>query len=275
MVRRATPPMRRMHAAACREVLLVAVSMGLVAPRASSELLVVDLFEPGDGLVTLDTVTELEWLDPTETTGLSAVQVLSGECGAHTSCPPNGWPLAGWRYATTSEVCALADQLGFVPDPCPGTISVFLIEEPFQDANFYHFLGITVINQPLFSQGLHGIYDDDDTDVARFGRLSLVSSYNVMFDRLEADLSVWDDATPAAQASTISGSLLVRRAGVVVPGLGPSAQLCLVASVVAMAVLRLSRRSDWRRPDPPALESTYDRFMLPSSVSARERSSPR
>jgi len=71
----------------------------LLALPAAAELLEIDLAAPGDGLVTRDTATALDWLDLTESAGLSFADV---EAGA------GGFTADGWRYATEAEVCSFA-----------------------------------------------------------------------------------------------------------------------------------------------------------------------
>jgi hypothetical protein len=95
-----------------------ALTLLLMTPSiASAALSSVDLDTPGDGLITRDTETGLDWLDLTETApiefvGPSVNEVLAGA---------GGWTNRGFRYATTTEVCMFFDHLGLVPDPCPGS----------------------------------------------------------------------------------------------------------------------------------------------------------
>lgn len=91
-------------------------AIGLLASAVSpvesfGELLARDLRSPGDALVTLDTETRLAWLDLTETTNHSWNDIVSGE---------GGWYPAGWRHATTAEVCSLFSRHAFPVVPCPG-----------------------------------------------------------------------------------------------------------------------------------------------------------
>lgn len=73
---------------------------------ASAGLISVNLAAPGDGLLTLDTATNLQWLDVTETGGVSYYSVLAGY-GGFTS-------LLGFRYATASEVSTLFADAGLI-----------------------------------------------------------------------------------------------------------------------------------------------------------------
>lgn len=84
----------------------------LIGVPASAALQVVDLDSPGDGLITRDTATGLEWLDVSETSGLSYNEV---EAGA------DGWLASGWRHATGAQVCDLFARHALAPAPCPST----------------------------------------------------------------------------------------------------------------------------------------------------------
>ena len=93
------------------------VVLPLMLPAASPALLLErDLFTPGDGLVTLDTTSELEWLDLSVTLGISFQQVSEGS---------GGWIAAGWRYATGPEVCALFTGSVFALPSCPNGLVHF------------------------------------------------------------------------------------------------------------------------------------------------------
>ena len=70
-----------------------------------------DLEQQNDALVTRDAPGDLDWLDPTLTAGLSVEDILAGV---------GGWTAAGWRHATTAEVCALFQSQFLGGTPCPG-----------------------------------------------------------------------------------------------------------------------------------------------------------
>lgn len=82
---------------------LVLVLATMVPANALGDLVAIDLADPGDGLITLDTRTGLEWLDLTRTAGLSidAVRIDFGGL-------PNG------RVATEAEVIGLFESAGVV-----------------------------------------------------------------------------------------------------------------------------------------------------------------
>jgi hypothetical protein len=79
----------------------LAVAIGTAPARAA--LISTDLAAGGDGLLILDQGTSLEWLDLTETTGLSPNAVTAG-LGAETLTTNAGASLLGFRYATQSEI---------------------------------------------------------------------------------------------------------------------------------------------------------------------------
>ncbi|MEC5217149.1 hypothetical protein RCH09_002106 [Actimicrobium sp. GrIS 1.19] len=61
----------------------------------ASTLVSMDLLGSGDGLLTVDSTTNLQWLDIPATQGLSVDQVLGGS---------GGWAGRGFRYATFDEI---------------------------------------------------------------------------------------------------------------------------------------------------------------------------
>lgn len=79
--------------------LLLSIASLACGMPAHAVLITADWLAPGDGLIVRDTATSIEWLNLTQTAGLSYAQV-SGELGA-------GGGFDGWRYATNGEVSAL------------------------------------------------------------------------------------------------------------------------------------------------------------------------
>jgi len=69
--------------------------MWLASAGANATLVSTDLALPGDGLLTYDSATGLQWLDLTATLGKSVNEVLGGY---------GGYIDTGFRYATTAEV---------------------------------------------------------------------------------------------------------------------------------------------------------------------------
>jgi hypothetical protein len=80
---------------------LVAV---MLASPASATLVQGDLFTAGDGLLTIDSDTNQEWLDLTKTQGLSYNQALASIYVTD----------HGFRHSTVGEVAALFSNAGFL-----------------------------------------------------------------------------------------------------------------------------------------------------------------
>lgn len=97
-------------------VALLVLSLVSLPPTARGALIELDLQVPGDGLITLDTNTNLEWLDPSLTLGLSFDEVSGGA---------GGWIADGWRYATGAEVCNLFSSNVFALSECPSLFVQF------------------------------------------------------------------------------------------------------------------------------------------------------
>ena len=100
-------------------------ALALATSPAAAELVPVDLFAPGDELSSYDTATGLEWLDLRQTVGYSFLDIAAGQ---------GGWGAAGWRPATTDEVCALLAAYAAPFDPCPGEPVAFVAPTPAIDA---------------------------------------------------------------------------------------------------------------------------------------------
>ncbi len=81
-------------------LIAAAAAAGSAGP-ASADLISVDLLTAGDGLLTRDTSTGLEWLDLTETTSLSVDDVLANV---------GGWKDLGFVHATSAQVTTLFEN---------------------------------------------------------------------------------------------------------------------------------------------------------------------
>jgi hypothetical protein len=91
---------------------LVIVSVVTYHVAAHAAVFSGDLSSQGDGLITRDDETGLDWLDLTQTTGVS-YDYIRNDGG--------GWRSQGWRHATAAEVCDLMAKLAPAPAPCPGS----------------------------------------------------------------------------------------------------------------------------------------------------------
>lgn len=89
------------------------MAAALIAPAAHAALSVADFSSAGDGLLTVDSVTGLAWLDISATRGKSALDVISPGDGL----APD-WLSLGFRFAKASEFDQLvqhgAQQLDFM-----------------------------------------------------------------------------------------------------------------------------------------------------------------
>jgi choice-of-anchor C domain-containing protein len=84
------------------------------AACATPAIEVVDLVPgSGDGLITRDPVAGLEWLDLTETIGLTPEQVMD---------PAGPWRQAGWQLATPRQICALFEHAGIPIEDVAGPV---------------------------------------------------------------------------------------------------------------------------------------------------------
>ena len=89
----------------------IALALGAAALLASTvaqaALVKQDLLTAGDGLVTLDTTTHLEWLQLTATQDLSVDAVLGGA---------GGWTSLGFQYGSFGQVGQLLNDAGYLGD---------------------------------------------------------------------------------------------------------------------------------------------------------------
>lgn len=87
---------------------LVASILLLVSVQANAALLAVDAWETGDGKLTRDTETGLDWLDLSITNGLSVNDILVDNYG--------GLLDYGFQWATTDDVLTLFMNAGAIMD---------------------------------------------------------------------------------------------------------------------------------------------------------------
>jgi len=133
-------------------VLVVALWVG----SSLAELQQIDLYSPGDALITRDTGTGLDWLDVPLTVGLSYNNIIAGS---------GGWIDDGWRHATTAEVCDLMQKLDAAyPPTCPGDTGLLPGQYEFVHHNY---LGMTlgVVNISIETYGCFNDLDLADPNV--------------------------------------------------------------------------------------------------------------
>lgn len=188
----------------------------------------VDLATPGDGLVTRDTDTGLDWLDLTQTTNLSYDDVVGGA---------GGWVADGWGYAGTAQVCDLFSKLGSVPSPCPGMLTA----TGNTISMHTNLLGVTASDAN--NVGLGGLYDDGTPGDGVIG--TAIANFEIPANQTE--IFVADDAIPTNLPSANAGSFLVRPAPppppMLAPSLSPSGIAGCLLLLGATGALALRRRS--------------------------------
>lgn len=113
-----------------------------IASPIAAELVPVDFNAPGDGLLTRDMITGLEWLDLSVTHGLSF-----NEVAAQTEV---GGSLEGFRHATREEVVLLWQHAGLVDIDLPGYLNYTAANYPGA-LNLFELVGgvISFPNAPL------------------------------------------------------------------------------------------------------------------------------
>jgi len=138
--------------------------LAVVSFNAGAALVPADLNTPGDGLITRDTVTGLEWLDVTETAGLSYNNALTSSLID-----------LGFRYADNNEVTQLFNQAfdGYImTDPTGGnsdTRDAGSYVDQAEDVTSYQELFGTTQFQPQSLIYTHMMYLDEDDILRRIG----------------------------------------------------------------------------------------------------------
>lgn len=210
-----------------RTLCLVAVLAIVCASPTAATLIEVDLDgNPlAGGPAVRDTDTDLIWLDPTQTDGLSYDEV---EAGA------GGWTALGFRHATLDEVCLFSQTyLAGYPDPCPG-IDENVADDNLQDAivALQSFFGATNNNCAFdfFCQTI-GLFDDGNGNAFQ-GRWS-ITSFSVEAEPVDARVDL--DAESVTAQLAYAGHLLVRE----VPE--PGALLYLLSGLAVLGIRTFAR----------------------------------
>jgi hypothetical protein len=81
-----------------KKALSIALLSCVAVTANAKSLTSTDLFTSGDGLLTFDQSTGMEWLDVSATKGYTVAEILAGQ---------GGWIEAGFRYATDYDLRAL------------------------------------------------------------------------------------------------------------------------------------------------------------------------
>ena len=204
---------------------LVGLLCLLVAGAASAELL--DL-----GARTRDTATDLDWLDLTESLGLTYNDVVNGT--------GNDLAAQGWRHATASEVCALFAAYALAAEPCgvdnrtasrPETGAVQALLDLLGDTGAVIAVSATPPNDPVVV-GSSGLLDDEDgTNAVGDG------TFGHHLTEGTEQTAVFVNWLTGITRSSTRGSFLVRT----VPE--PSTGLCHGIALLALLRLRAGGRS--------------------------------
>ena len=206
----------------------------------SAEMVEMDLFEQNDGLITRDTSTGLDWLDPTVTVGLSYNEVLANA---------GGWFGMGFRFATSAEVCALFSQYAAAPSPCPTFEGAHEESElPFATLDPLLDLFGATSDGGGGQAAAFGLFDDqttgtDPTDVGlAYLRSVSQSEEGSPFD----GVGVRNDNVGPSDVSTYRGSWLVLPQASPVPSLSPPGMIGLALLLFGIAVAELRGRLSLR-----------------------------
>ena len=142
----------------------VCICLVVASFNTGAALVSVDLNTLGDGLITRDTVTSLEWLDVTETAGMSYDNSLT-----------SGLLDLGFRYANNDEVTLLFNQAFngyFMTNPTQGysdTRDFGSYADQAEDvASFQALFGTTQFDPQDFLY-THMMYRDEDDILRRIG----------------------------------------------------------------------------------------------------------
>jgi hypothetical protein len=214
-------------------VAIEAIAIGLVIfcnTSAHAEFVSIDLLAPGDGLVTHDTVTGLDWLDLTFTIGVDPQEIWDGALGLADD---------GWRHATTAEVCDLLGALGTAPPTCPGAGYL----DDYAGAQALDLLGITIQRSQPYGDGtlyldeLWGVFDDEGAQNPDLIGLAELSVDTHSSGWVNTFVGVYEDGGRIVSLSSDKGNFLVR------PVPEPSTPVQLAAGAMMLATLGWRHRA--------------------------------
>lgn len=150
-----------------RSYLLTLFACLSFAGAANATLIEMDLFNAGDGLLTLDYETGFEWLDLTLTTGMSYNNIVVDGFG--------GYSAMGFVHATREQMCGLWSHAGADVSDCstdPSIFSEFSISTSSGNL-IVELLGDTISPNGI---GAGGIYDSGLLREGRVGRGCVLTS---------------------------------------------------------------------------------------------------
>lgn len=145
-------------------------SFALSTTAANAALIEVDLFSAGDGLITRDTISGLDWLDLTETITLSFDDIQAGA---------GGWSQLGFRHASSSEFSTLIQSAGLTEsvefgDPTYAMSDSLLVQAV---SSLQSLIGITQVtyNQSYPSVQSIGVLSDPSTQYTGWHAVGIIA----------------------------------------------------------------------------------------------------
>ena len=170
-----------------KSTLLTATAL-VLSSNINAATISIDWQSTGDGLITRDTSSGLDWLDLTQTTGMTYDSVIAGQVA--------GGQFDGWRYASVDEVNTLL-KTNFGIDLYASNFTVGPM--PAGLATAISFLGDTSSSGNAEWTGITGVTNQKDADRAR--HLSVGAEYwtttQTFFNRVDPNLNTsyrWDNS---------------------------------------------------------------------------------
>ena len=218
----------------------------LVAGSAQATLIARDLNAVGDALLTLDSATNFEWLDPSQSLNRS-LNDLTGVDGTNDFADPSS-PFFGFRYATSAEIFTSFDNGGVRPGS-EGTTDadVFVLASDLSNADFLAFrdlvfdgeVGVAMFASSAATNGYAEIAFIAATP-ERIRRGDVIPAVPAM-NRATIDTSLNFIFTDGSISDPGTGSFLLRTA-VTVPE--PSSVLLLCIGLGGLVAMRRRQRRD-------------------------------
>jgi hypothetical protein len=229
-----------------KHLLVLILSILAIAPAVANPagpvLVQEDLHAPGDGLITLDRNTGLQWLDLTATQGLSVEDIEKGA---------GGWLPLGFRYATFDEIKTLYADVGMVASPgCPyNSPTACYMQGSYDDgARFFDLLYGSPVDRiggfeaPTPCGSWHSNVCDDHMENGQWVPTENHTYLMAVNLNPEHGVVTVDPSGPTATYTTIypwAGSWLVHDSILPVPE--PSSPLMIVCGLALIALLQKRR----------------------------------
>ncbi len=187
----------------------------------NAALVGLDLRAEGDGLVTLDTVTNLEWLDLSATSNLYYPYVKLYDQG--------GWQAAGWKIATKNEVQDFLYGNTGLQEGVWGSG----VHQSSLLKNLMELIGIMHVSNPVGDTYFWRNYVafDDGTDNGWVGRLFM----QVTFEGTIPTNAIWVAAVDGFTESNSGGPILLVREHQTTPVPEPTSVLLFGSGLIGIA----------------------------------------